>query len=283
MPNSKLAQDFAALIFGALFPLAPIACNPPAPDAPAPQPASSATQPDAEASATPEPTEPIAIATAEPTVMSATPEPTEPARSAYRSSDSSVAIYELLPTPAPNEPEWIDGYPPTPAEPPAMLIVSESADGEAAAEGVVYSAQWLERDDAQFEDDDVDLRDFLSEVAPPPAPLGPDRLLRVMTGSRTRLIMVAGIDDLSPAADAEYDFDESEFWECTRSNANPCERINADGFAEYHRIPPAVLQHRYISVFAMWSVAPTLKDGKIAPSDLLSSVSANWLFHIADE
>ena len=216
--------------------------------------------------------------------MSATPEPTEPARSAYTSSDSSVAIYELLPTPAPNEPEWINGYPPTPAEPPAMLIVSESADGEeAAAEGLVYSAQWLERDDAQFEDDDVDLRDFLSEVTPPPASLGPDRLLRVMTGSRTHLIMVAGIDDLSPAADAEYDFDESEFWECTRSNANPCERINADGFAEYHRIPPAVLQHPYISVFAMWSVAPTLKDRKVAPSDLPSSVSANWLFHIADE
>ena len=271
MPNSKLRKAFAALIFGALLPLAPIACNPPAPDAPAPQPASSAAQPAAEASATPE------------SIAIATPEPTEPARSAYTATDSSVAIYELLPTPAPNEPEWIDGYPPTPAEPPAMLIVSESADGEAVAEGVVYSAQWLERDEAQFEDDDVDLRDFLSEVTPPPAPLGPDRLLRVMTGSRTHLIMVAGIDDLSPAADAEYDFDESEFWECTRSNANPCERINSDGFAEYHRIPPAVLQHRYISVFAMWSVAPTLKDGKIEQSDLPSSVSANWLFHIADE
>lgn len=264
MPNSKLPRAFAALIFGALIPLASIACNPPAPDAPTAQPTASATQSAADASAK--------------------PEPTEPARSAYTATDSSVAIYELLPTPAPNEPEWIDGYPPTPAEPPAMLIVSESADGEeAAAEGVVYSAQWLERDETQFEDDDVDLRDFLSEVTPPPAPLGPDRLLRVMTGSRTHLIMVAGIDDLSPAADAEYDFDESEFWECTRSNANPCERINADGFAEYYRIPPAVLQHRYISVFAMWSVAPTLKDGKVALSDLPSSVSANWLFHIADE
>ena len=281
MPNSKLTQAFAALIFGALLPLASIACNPPAPDAPAPQPTAIAAQLAAEASATPEP---IAIATAEPTAMSATPEPTEPARSAYTANDSSVAIYELPPTPAPNEPEWIDGYPPTPAEPPAMLIVSESADGEeAAAEGVVYSAQWLERDETQFEDDDVDLRDFLSEVTPPPAPLGPDRLLRVMTGSRTHLIMVAGIDDLSSAADAEYDFDESEFWECTRSNANPCERINADGFAEYHRIPPAVLRHPYISVFAMWSVAPTLKDGKVAPSDLPSSVSANWLFRLADE
>ena len=269
MPNSKLRKAFAALIFGALLPLASIACNPSTPDAPAPQPTASAAQPAAEASATPE------------SIAIATPEPTEPARSAYTANDSSVAIYELLPTPAPNEPEWIDGYPPTPAEPPAMLIVSESADGEAAAEGVVYSAQWFERDEAQFEDDDVDLRDFLSEVTP--APLGPDRLLRVMTGSRTHLIMVAGIDDLSPAADAEYDFDESEFWECTRSNANPCERINADGFAEYYRIPPAVLQHRYISVFAMWSVAPTLKDGKVAPSDLPSSVSANWLFHIADE
>ena len=280
MPNSKLTKAFAALIFGALLLLAPIACNPPTPDAPAPQLTSSATQPAAEASAKPEPTEPIVIATVEPTAMSTTPEPDQ---SAYTANDSSVAIYELLPTPAPNEPEWIDGYPPTPAEPPAMLIVSESADGEAVAEGLVYSAQWLERDDSQFEDDDVDLRDFLSEVTLPPAPLGPDRLLRVMTGSRTHLIMVAGIDDLSPAADAEYDFDESEFWECTRSNSNPCERINADGFAEYHRIPPAVLQHRYISVFAMWSVAPTLKDGKIAPSDLPSSVSANWLFHIADE
>lgn len=277
MPNSKLRKAFAALIFGALLPLASIACSTPVPDAPAPQPTASAAQPTAEASAT---LESIAIATAEPTAMSATP---EPARNAYTANDSSVAIYELLPTPAPNEPEWIDGYPPTPAEPPAMLIVSESADGESAAEGVVYSVQWLERDETQFEDDDVDLRDFLSEVTPPPAPLGPDRLLIVMTGSRTHLIMVAGIDDLSPAADAEYDFDESEFWECTRSNANPCERINSDGFAEYHRIPPAVLQHRYISVFAMWSVAPTLKDGKIAPSDLPSSVSANWLFHIADE
>ena len=283
MPNSKLTKAFAALIFGALLPLASIACNSPVPDALAPQPASSAAQPAAEASATPEPTEPIAIATAEPTVMSATPEPTEPARSAYTANDSSVAIYEPLPTPAPNEPEWINGYPPTPAEPPAMLIVSESADGEAAAEGVVYSAQWLERDDAQFEDDDVDLQDLLADIMPPPAPLGPDRLLRVMTGSRTRLIMVAGFDDLNPDSDAEYDFDESEFWECTRSNANPCERINADGFAEYHRIPPAVLQHRYISVFAMWSVAPTLKDGKVTPSDLPSSVSANWLFHLADE
>ena len=276
MPNSKLTQAFAALIFGALLPLASIACNSPTPDAAAPQPQSSAAQPAAEASATPEPI-------AKPTAMSAAPEPTEPARSAYTANDSSVAIYELPPTPAPNEPEWLDGYPPTPAEPPAMLIVSESADGEAAAEGVVYSAQWLERDEAQFEDDDVDLRDFLSEVTPPPAPLGPDRLLRVMTGSRTHLIMVAGIDDLSPAADAEYDFDESEFWECTRSNANPCERINTDGFAEYHRIPPAVLQHPYISVFAMWSVAPTLKNGKITPSDLPSSVSANWLFHLSDE
>jgi len=272
MPNSKLTKAFAALIFGALLPLASIACNPPAPDAPAPQPPASAAQSASEASATPKPT-----------AMSATPEPTEPARSAYTANDSSVAIYEPLPTPAPNEPEWIDGYPPTPAEPPTMLIVSESADGEAAAEGVVYSAQWLERDEAQFEDDDVDLRDFLSEVTPPPAPLGPDRLIRIMTGSRTRLIMVAGFDDLSPDSDAEYDFDESEFWECTRSNANPCERINADGFAEYHRIPPAVLQHRYISVFAMWSVAPTLKDGKVAPSDLPSSVYANWIFHIADE
>ena len=279
MPNSKLTKAFAALIFGALLPLASIACNTPVPDAPAPQPTSSAAQPDAEASATPEP---IAIATAEPTAMSATLEPTEPTRSAYTANDSSVAIYEPLPTPAPNEPEWIDGYPPTPAEPPAMLIVSESADGEAAAEGVVYSAQWLERDDSQI-DDEPELQDLLADIMPPPAPLGPDRLLRVMTGSRTRLIMVAGFDDLSPDSDAEYDFDESEFWECTRSNANPCERINADGFAEYYRIPPAVLQHRYISVFAMWSVAPTLKDGKVAPSDLPSSVSANWLFHIADE
>lgn len=276
MPNSKLTKAFAALIFGALLPLASIACNSPAPDAPAPQPTASATQPAAEASATPEPI-------AKPTAMSATPEPTEPARSAYTANDSSVAIYELLPTPAPNEPEWIDGYPPTPAEPPAMLIVSESADGEAAAaEGVPYYAQWLERDDAQI-DDEPELQDLLADIMPPPAPLGPDRLLRVMTGSRTRLIMVAGFDDLSPDSDAEYDFDESEFWECTRSNANPCERINADGFAEYHRIPPAVLQHRYISVFAMWSVAPTLKDGKVASSDLPSSVSANWLFHIADE
>ena len=214
--------------------------------------------------------------------MSATPELTEHASSAYTATDSSVAIYELLPTPAPNEPEWIDGYPPTPAEPPAMLIVSESADGEAVAEGAPYYAQWLERDEADFYDD-VDLQDLLADIMPPPAPLGPDRLLRVMTGSRTRLIMVAGFDDLNPAADAEYHFDESEFWECTRSNTNPCERINADGFAEYHRIPPAVLQHPYISVFAMWSVAPTLKDGKVAPSDLPSSVSANWLFHIADE
>ena len=282
MPNSKLTKTFAALIFGALLPLASIACNPPAPYAPTPQPQSSAAQPAAESSATPEPTEPIAIAAAEPTVMSATPEPTEPARSVYRSSDSSVAIYELLPTPAPNEPEWINGYPPTPAEPPAMLIVSESADGEAVAEGAPYYTQWLERDKAEF-DYDVDLQDLLADIMPPPAHLGPDRLLRVMTGARTRLIMVAGFDDLSPDSDAEYDFDESEFWECTRSNANPCERINADGFAEYHRIPPAVLQHPYISVFAMWSVAPTLKDGKVAPSDLPSSVSANWLFHIADE
>lgn len=276
MPNSKLTKAFAALIFGALLPLASIACNSPTPDAAAPQPQSTAAQPAAEASATPEPI-------AKPTAMSAAPEPTEPARNAYTANDSSVAIYELLPTHAPNEPEWIDGYPPTPAEPPAMLIVSESADGEAAAEGVVYSAQWLDRHEAQFEEDDVDLRDFLSEVTPPPVPLGPDRLLRIITGSRTRLIMVAGFDDINQAAGAEYDFDESEFWECTRSNANPCERINADGFAEYYRIPPAVLQHRYISVFAMWSVAPTLKDGKIAPSDLPSSVSANWLFHIADE
>ena len=283
MPNSKLTQAFAALIFGALLPLASIACNPSAPDAPAPQLTSSAARPPLKQGATPEPTEPIAIATSEPTAMSATPEPTEPARSAYTANDSSVAIYELLPTPAPNEPEWIDGYPPTPAEPPAMLIVSESADGEAAAaEGVPYYAQWLERDDAQI-DDEPELQDLLADIMPPPAPLGPDRLLRVMTGSRTRLIMVAGFDDLSPDSDAEYDFDESEFWECTRSNANPCERINADGFAEYHRIPPAVLQHRYISVFAMWSVAPTLKDGKVASSDLPSSVSANWLFHIAEE
>ena len=282
MPNSELAKAFASLIFGALFTLAFIACNPPAPDVPVPQPAASATQPAAEASATPEPTEPIATATAEPTATSAAPEPTEAARSAYTSSDSSVAIYELPPTPAPNEPEWVDGYPPTPSEPPAMLIVGESADGEAVAEGTPYYVQWLERDEAEF-DDDVDLRDLLVEVMPTPTRLGSDRLLRIMTGSRTRLIMVAGFDDLSPTADAEYDFDESEFWECTRSNANPCERINADGFAEYHRIPPAVLQHRYISVFAMWSVAPTLKDGKIAPSDLPSSVSANWLFHLADE
>ena len=271
MPNSKLKKVFAALIFGALLLLASIACSTPTPDAPTPQPTLSAAQSASEASATPKPT-----------AMSATPEPTEPARSAYSSSDSSVAIYELLPTPAPNEPEWINGYPPTPAEPPAMLIVSESADGEAVAEGAPYYAQWLERDETQF-DDEPELQDLLADIMPPPAPLGPDRLLRVMTGSRTRLIMVAGFDDLSPDSDAEYDFDESEFWECTRSNANPCERINADGFAEYHRIPPAVLQHPYISVFAMWSVAPTLKDGKIAPSDLPSSVSANWLFHIAEE
>lgn len=282
MPNSKLKKAFAVLIFGALLPLSSIACNSPTPDAAAPQPQSSAAQPAAEASATPEP---IAIATPESTAMNATPEPTEPARSAYTANDSSVAIYELPPTPAPNEPEWIDGYPPTPAEPPTMLIVSESADGEAAAEGLVYSAQWLERDEAQFEfeDDDAELKDLMDEILLPPDSLGPDRLLRVMTGSRTRLIMVAGFDDINQAAGAEYDFDESEFWECTRSNANPCERINADGFTEYHRIPPAVLQHPYISVFAMWSVAPTLKDGKIAPSDLPSSVSANWLFHIADE
>ena len=282
MPNPKLAKDFASLIFGALFTLVFIACNPAATDAPASQPTASAAQPAAEASATPKPTEPIATATAEPTAMSAAPEPTEAARSAYTSSDSSVAIYELPPTPAPNEPEWVDGYPPTPAEPPAMLIVSESADGEAAVEGAPYYVQWFERDEAEF-DEDVDLRDLVAEVMPTPTRLGSDRLLRVMTGSRTHLIMVAGFDDLSPAADAEYDFDELEFWECTRSNANPCERINADGFAEYHRIPPAVLQHRYISVFAMWSVAPTLKDGKIVASDLPSSVSANWLFHLADE
>lgn len=282
MPNPKLTQAFAALIFSALLPLASIACSSTAPDVLAPQPISSATQPAAEVSATPEPVEPIAITTTEPAAMRAAPEPTELDRSAYTSNDSSVAIYELPPTPAPNEPERIDGYPPTPAEPPTMLIVSESAGGEAIAEGVAYSAQWLERDDMQL-DDDVDLRDLLAEVMPTPTRLGPDRLIRIMTGSRTHLIMVAGFDDISPAADAEYDFDESEFWECTRSNANPCERINADGFTEYHRIPPAVLQHRYISVFAMWSVAPTMKGGKIAPSDLPNSVSGNWLFHLADE
>lgn len=282
MPNLKPTRAFASLIFSALIPLAFIACNPSATDVPAPQPTASATQSAAEARATPEPTEPIATATAEPTAMSAAPEPTEAARSAYTFSDSSVAIYELPPTPAPNEPEWVDGYPPTPAEPPAMLIVGESAAGEAVAEGAPYYVQWLERDDAEF-DEDVDLRDLVAEVMPTPTRLGSDRLLRIMTGSRTRLIMVAGFDDLSPAADAEYDFDESEFWECTRSNANPCERINADGFAEYHLIPPAVLQHRYISVFAMWSVAPTLKDGKVVASDLPSSVSANWLFHLTDE
>ena len=282
MPNSELARAFAALIFGALFTLASSACNPSATDVPAPQPTASATQSAAEARATPESIEPIAAATDEPTAMSAAPEPTEAARSAYTFSDSSVAIYELPPTPAPNEPEWIDGYPPTPAEPPAMLIVGESADGESVAEGAAYYVQWLERDEAEF-DDDIDLRELMAEVMPTPTRLGSDRLLRIMTGSRTRLIMVAGFDDLNPASEAEYDVDESEFWECTRSNANPCERINADGFAEYHRIPPAVLQHRYISVFAMWSVAPTLKDDKIAPSDLPNSVSANWLFHLADE
>lgn len=179
--------------------------------------------------------------------------------------------------------EWTTGWSDSPpVEPPLVLIVSKDGDGESVAEGVPYYVQWLVRDAAEV-DDIVELHDLLADIMPPPARLGPDRSLRIMTGSHTHLIMVAGFDDLSPADETRADFDESEFWRCEHSEANPCERISPDGFLEYHSIPPAVFRHRYMSVFVMWSNPPTIVDDKIAPPDGPDFVNANWLFHLSDE
>lgn len=177
----------------------------------------------------------------------------------------------------------LNGWPdPPPKEPPSVVIVSKNEDRGAVVEGVPYYVQWLARDEAQ-QDLDVELNELLSEIMPPPVRLPPIRSLRIMTTSRTHLIMVAGFDDSSPADEAQTDFDESGFWECGRSDKNPCERISAEGFIEYHRIPPAVFRHRYMSVFAMWSNPPTIVGDKIVPPDGPDFVHANWFFHLADE
>lgn len=117
-----------------------------------------------------------------------------------------------------------------PAELPSVVIVSKNADIEAVAEGVPYYAQWLAHDDEAQPDHDVDLNELLPDIMPPPVRLGAERSLRIMTTSRTHLIMVAGFDDLRPADEAQTDFNESGFWECGRSDADPCERISAEGF-----------------------------------------------------
>ena len=171
--------------------------------------------------------------------------------------------------------EWMAGWPDMPpAEPPSVLIVCEDADREAVAAGVPYYVQWLAQDEAQS-NHNVELNDLLSDIMPPPVRLGPERSLRIMTNSRTHLIIVAGFDDLSPADETQSNFDESGFWECGRSDRNPCERISPEGFVEYHRIPPAVFQHRYMSVFAMWSTPPTVVDDKVVPPDGPGFVQAN--------
>lgn len=178
--------------------------------------------------------------------------------------------------------EWMAGWPDKPpAELPLALIVSQDADREAIAEGVPYYVQWFAQDESQS-DHDMDLNDLLSDIMPPPVRLGAERSLRIMTNSRSYLIMVAGFDELSPADETQSDFDESGFWECGRSDRNPCERISPEGFLEYH-VPPAVFQHRYMSVFAMWSVPPTIVDDEIIPPEGPDFVQANWLFHLLDE
>ena len=182
-----------------------------------------------------------------------------------------------------DNPEWLEGWPDNPpAELPSVLIVSQDATGEAIAEGVPYYVQWFDQDESQI-DDDVELYDLLSDIMPPPVLLGSERSLRIMTSSRTQLIIVAGFDDLAPADDTHSAFDESGFWECGRSDENPCERISPEGFLEFHQVPQAVFQHRYVSVFAMWANPPTIVDDKFIPSDGPNFVQANWVFHLLEE
>ncbi len=163
--------------------------------------------------------------------------------------DSSITGNEV------ERPEWLLPMPdPPPSQPPVVQIVSQDNRGEAVAEGVPYYVHCLVQDEAQS-DHDVELHDLLADIMPPSVRLGSERSLRIMTSSRTHLIMVAGFDDLGPDDDKGANPDKSGFWECTDSH-NPCESVSPEGFLEYPRIPPEVFQHRYMSVFAMWSNPP---------------------------
>ena len=192
-------------------------------------------------------------------------------------ADSSVAEVR-------DNTEWMEGWPDKPPDKlPSVLIVGQDAAGEAIAQGVPYYVQWFDQDESQSEDD-VELNDLLSDIMPPPVRLGPERSLRIMTDSRTHLIIVAGFDDLAPADETQSDFDESGFWKCVRSDRIPCERISAEGFLEYNQVPPKVFKHRYMSVFAMWANPPTIADDKVIPPPHGPYfVQANWVFHLMEE
>ena len=170
--------------------------------------------------------------------------------------------------------EWMEGLPdPVPEEPPVAQIVSADSNGEVIAVGIPYYVNW---------DTSRNLPSPDLPILPWPEPvvLGKERFLRFLTGSRTHMVIVTGIDRVDPDTYWPIAGEKAESYECTRSDRNPCERITPDGFVEYHRIPPEVLLSPYVSVFAMWIVPPNREGDRLIGGG--NSVMSNWTFRLAD-
>ncbi len=163
---------------------------------------------------------------------------------------------------------------PAPEQPPVAQIVSADSNGEVISVGTPYYVNWdttrsLPRPDLPI------------LPWPEPVALGEERFLRFLTGSRTHLVIVTGMDRVDPDTQWPFTDDQPVPYECTRSDLNPCEQISADGFVEYHKIPPEVLQSPYVSVFAMWEVPPKREGNRFIGGD--KWVMSNWTFRLADE
>lgn len=178
-----------------------------------------------------------------------------------------------------NETEWKIGLaPPPPEHLPIAQIVNQSLEGEIIAEGLPYFVQWKRK--WEVEDLQNDEESF-PDAWPEAVHIEGERKLRFMTDVRTHLVMVAGFDSLDPDG-LPIEDEQYSSYRCVHSNRNPCSSLSPRGFIEYN-VPQDVLQHRYISVFAMWSIPPKVNDGNIVPPSGRSFVNANWLFHLAND
>ena len=177
--------------------------------------------------------------------------------------------------------EWIKDigeYPPD-SPPVAQIFSNDSVNGLIVAEGIPHFVSWDITQPRSKATPDVKW--------PEPVALTSVRSLRFLTNIRASFVSIDSYDRL--LLDENGVLSERQEvvaeYQCQLSEENPCDRLTPDGLVEYHKIPPEVLQHPYIVVYAVWDVPPSLKDGMLTfPEGALSdSVKAHWMFHLINK
>ena len=276
MPNSKLPRAFAALLFGALLPLASSACNPPTQKDTTHNRIVSA--PNHDANDTDELTE-----LADPTENISQSEAAEMGITlGFGSVLEEGEDYILYMDDEGNEQEVLIGWiAPPPSMPPVAQLVGVDATGaETFIEGTIFFTTWT------FIQNPPESWDVEYPTMPKtPAAIGENhRTIRLLTDVPPLNFTVIGWDEIVPGK--VYSAEESaaiDSYDYTKSHRNPGERVSPEGFVEYYKIPIEVMQHPYIEVIARWSTPPRNENGKLVEVEYDQFPQASWMFYITNE